>query len=305
MSELSRLVNLVPYLRAHPGVSVEEAAAEFGVKPKRILDDLAILQFVGLPGGYYGDLFEMDVDGARDDGTIFVSNVEPLGRPMTLTADQAASLLVALQMVIELGGDNEAAKSAKTKLEVVTRHAAPPVDVAVESGDEGIRAKLTEALADGRAVRISYRAGGKGDMREAVVEPGRMRTDAGFVYLDAWSRARDAWRTFRLDRLVGVEVLDETVAEREVPASLDSWFGEAAKQLTITVTRAGRWAADYYPTSAVEETEDGLEITFPVVSEDWAARLLLRLGDEILACSDASVVAKARQIAAEALRHYE
>lgn len=304
MSELSRLVNLVPFLRAHPGISVEEAAKEFSVKPKRILDDLAILQFVGLPGGLYGDLFEMDVDGARDDGAIFVRNVEPLARPMTLTADQAASLLVALQMVIELDRDNEAAKSARAKLEAATLRAAPPVDIAVEAGDASLRTRLSDALQNRQAVRLIYRAGGKGEQREADVEPHRMRTDAGFVYLDAWSRSRDAWRTFRLDRIVDVTVLDEVIEPREIPDSLDSWFGEASRQVTLTVTPAGRWAADYYPTSHVAETEQGLAITFPVVSEDWAARLLLRLGADAVSCSDEKVVARASELARAALGHY-
>lgn len=304
MSELKRLVNLVPYLKAHQGITVDEAAEAFGVKPERILADLQILQFVGLPGGYYGDLFEVDIDGARQYGDIFVRNVDVLGRPMRFTHDQVASLIVALQVVMEMGGDDSAAESALAKLRMLSLGAEPPVDVAVEAGSAGIRAELARALEAGVVVELTYRPGGASDTRSAIVEPGRMRTDAGFVYLDAWSRARDAWRTYRLDRIDGVRATDEAATPRDIPPTLDTWFGDATSQLTVVVTPAGRWTADYFPTTRVEEVDDGTAITFPLVSEDWGARLLLRLGEAVVRVSDERIAERAARLATAALEHY-
>lgn len=304
MSEqLQRLVDLVPYLWANQGVSVQEAAEEFGVKPKRILDDLAILQFVGLPGGLHGDLFEMDVDGARSDGLIFVSNVEALGRPMRLSSEQAASLLVALQLVIDLGGNNEAALSAKAKIEAVTKEP-PPVTVNVEPGDAPVLSALATALEAKRLVTLTYKVGGRGAPRQALVEPHALRTDSGYAYLDAWSRAREGWRTYRVDRIQDVQVLDERFDLRDVPAELSDWFSESTRQVTFVVTEQGRWIADYYPTLSVEERPGHVEVTFPVVSEDWAAKLWLRLGTEALDISDRAIIEHARRLAEETLEHY-
>lgn len=304
MNELERLVNLVPYLKAHQGVTVDELAATFGVTPARILSDLRILQFVGLPGGYYGDLFEVDIDGAREYGDVFVRNVDALGRPMRLTHDQVASLLVALQVVMEMGGDDDAAKSALAKLQALSLGAEPPVDVEVESGDATNRAALRLALERGVAVELTYRPGGRSERRSAVVEPARLRTDAGYAYLDAWSRSRGDWRTYRLDRIEDVEVLEETIVEREVPGHLDRWFDDAARSLTVVVTERGRWAAEYYPTTAVEAVDDGIAITFPLVSDDFGAKLLLRLGSDVVRVSDESIAERARDLARAALLHY-
>lgn len=303
-SEVQRLVNLVPFLKANQGVSVEEVARVFGVKPARVLSDLAILQFVGLPGGYYGDLFEVDVEGARTDGHIFAHNVDVLGRPMRLSHDRVASLIVALNVVMEMGGDDSAARSALAKLQALS-HATPPVEVAVESGDVDVRGALHKALDESRAAALTYRKGGRSELRHAVVEPARLRTDDGFAYLDAWSRERDDWRTFRLDRIVGVEILDEEITVREVPEHLDTWFGDVTHTLTLVVTPRGRWCAEYYPTTSVREVDEGLEVTFPLVSEDWAAHLLLRLGDDVVRVEPESVARKAAELAAAALAHYE
>lgn len=303
MTELERLVNLVPYLRAHQGVTVDEVAREFGVTRQRVLADLSILQFVGLPGGYFGDLFEVDLGGAREHGDIFVHNVEALGRPMRLTHDQVASLSVALQMVMAMGGDDAGARSALAKLEELSR-GATGVEVDLDAGTAAHRAALSRALQDHRAVSLTYRPGGAPDHRTAVVEPARLRADGGYAYLDAWSRDRDDWRTYRLDRIDDVTLLDDDAPAREVPASLDTWFADAPAEFTVTVTEAGRWCADYHPTSAVERVEEGWRITFPLVSTDWAARLLLRLGDAVVDVEQDVVVDAARDLSTRALARY-
>lgn len=304
MSELQRLMNLVPYLHAHQGIRVDEVAAEFGVSRQRIIDDLRILQFVGLPGGYHDDLFEVDLHGAREYGDIFVHNVDPLARPMRLTRDQASSLIVALQLVMEVGGDEAGARSALDKLQRLSLDAQAKVDIAVDSGGAEVRAKLARAVAERNSVELTYRAGGRGAPRTAVVEPGRLRTDGGYAYVDAWSRARDGWRTYRLDRIDAVQILDESIPDRAVPASLDTWFAEADREFTVVVTEAGRWCADYHPTTEVVAVDEGWRITFPLVSVDWGARLLLRLGDAVLHVSDDAVTAAAQSLAHAALEHY-
>lgn len=304
MNELQRLVHLVPYLNAHPGVTVAEVADEFGITQQRVLADLSILQFVGLPGGFYGDLFEVDLGGAREDGHIFATNLDALGRPMRLTGAQAASLIVALRMVLELGGDDAGAHSALAKLEALSKDAPASVEIAVDAGDEHVRATLHEAVSTGTTCLLRYRREGRGEVREATVEPMRLRTDRGYAYLDAWSRTREAWRSYRLDRIVGVELLDEHVTPREVPAELATWFSDAHTELTITVTQAGRWCADYHPTTACEEVGELWRITFPLVSLDWAARLLLRLGSAVVEVSDERVTRLAREMAREALGYY-
>lgn len=304
MSELQRLVNMVPFLNAHPGVSVAQVAEEFGVTQQRVLADLSILQFVGLPGGYYGDLFEVDLGGAREDGHIFARNLDALGRPMRLSTQQAASLIVALRVVRELGGDDAGTRSALAKLESLFADAKVGVDVDLAAGDASVRSCIHDAVEHGQVVRITYRVGGRGAQREAVVEPARLRTDRGFAYLDAWSRARESWRTYRLDRIVDAEMLDEHVPERSVPESLNTWFAEAQTELSITVTNAGRWCADYHPTTACEQVGEYWRITFPLVSQQWGARLLLRLGSDVVEVSDETVAEAARDMAREALGHY-
>ena len=49
--QVDRMLALVPYLRGREGISVEEVAKEFGVRPAQIVKDLKVLWFCGLPAG--------------------------------------------------------------------------------------------------------------------------------------------------------------------------------------------------------------------------------------------------------------
>ena len=49
--QVARLLAMVPYLQAHPGIGVAEVAADFGITRRQLLADLNVLWMCGLPGG--------------------------------------------------------------------------------------------------------------------------------------------------------------------------------------------------------------------------------------------------------------
>ena len=95
--QVGRLLALVPYIQSRQEVSVEEAAAAFGVRPAQIVKDLNVLWFCGLPGLGMGDLIDVDMDAVQGDGVIRVSNADYLSRPLRLDSSEASALIVALR----------------------------------------------------------------------------------------------------------------------------------------------------------------------------------------------------------------
>src|SRR5439155_1649046 len=63
LEQLPRLLALVPYLLARPGVPFATAAADFGVTEERLRKDLNLLWLCGLPGHYPRDLIEIEIEG--------------------------------------------------------------------------------------------------------------------------------------------------------------------------------------------------------------------------------------------------
>src|SRR2546423_13616317 len=97
---LGRLLNLVPYLLARPGIRIVEAAADLGVTEKQLREDLELLWVCGLPGYGPGDLIDMALDGDR------VTITYPAGtdRPLRPTRAEALALPVALRLLAEPPG---------------------------------------------------------------------------------------------------------------------------------------------------------------------------------------------------------
>src|SRR5919204_6243011 len=112
---LGRLLNLVPYLLARPGIAVAEAAADLGVTERQLREDLELLWVCGLPGYGPGDLIDMALDGDR----VTITYDAGIDRPLRLTRDEALALVMALRMLAETPGvgHRDAIERALAKIE--------------------------------------------------------------------------------------------------------------------------------------------------------------------------------------------
>src|ERR687884_783908 len=112
---VGRLLNLVPYLLARPGISIADAATDLGVGEVQLREDLELLWVCGLPGYGPGDLIDMAFDGDR----VTVTYDAGIDRPLRLTQDEALALVVALRMLAETPGvrTRDAIERALAKIE--------------------------------------------------------------------------------------------------------------------------------------------------------------------------------------------
>lgn len=309
--QVSRLLALVPYLQAHPNADLDETAAAFGVTPRRLLADLEVLWFVGLPGGMPGDLIDIDMDAVEQQGRISLTNADYLSRPLRFTIEEVTSLIVALRAVREVtGGEAGAAvDSALAKLAgVAGAQESRRVGFAVATSESSIRDRLAEAITAGDAIQLDYDGLTRSETTHPVVEPHRLSVRDGYVYLEGWSRDRDGWRTYRLDRITAVQPAPGGIADRGEPPPFDGGWLEVrpeAALVTLTVTDQARWIAEYYPVRSVEHTSDVWHIQLLVADPAWLRTLLLRLGPHVVAVDPPQAAESARAAAVETLGLYQ
>ena len=204
---LARLLNLVPYLLARPGIPIAEAAADLDVTERQLREDLELLWVCGLPGYGPGDLIDMAFDG----DTVTVMYDAGIDRPLRLTPDEALALVVALRMLAEMPGidGRDAIERALAKIETAAGDLADaPVAVRLP-GDLDRLADIRAAVERKHALRITYYTATRDETTERVIDPMRVLLVDGRAYLEAWCRRAEAVRLFRVDRIDGFIELDE------------------------------------------------------------------------------------------------
>ncbi|GIE95095.1 helix-turn-helix transcriptional regulator [Paractinoplanes rishiriensis] len=278
VDRLGRLLNLVPYLLARPGILVAEAAADQGVTERQLREDLELLWVCGLPGYGPGDLIDMALDGDR----VTISHDAGIDRPLRLTPDEALALVVALRMLAETPGTGtrDVIERALAKIENAAGDLADaPVAVKLPANAE--RLDRIRAAVEGRhALRITYYTAARDETTERVVDPMRVLMVEGRAYLEAWCRRAEATRMFRVDRIDAFTELDEPAAppDEAVPHDVSTGVFHPTPDLplvTVRVGRGSRWIAEYYPVEDIRRDGDEWVVTMRVTDLGWAQRLLL------------------------------
>jgi proteasome accessory factor C len=288
--QVSRLLALVPYLQKRTDMSLAQVAAEFGVGPDQIMNDLKVLWMCGLPGLTPDKMIEVDFEAIEDDpeGVVRIENADFLARPVRLGSSEASALIVALRALREGSPESshEVIDRCLVKLEdaAASGTAAPQVEVHLSRSDAGRRhaAALQGAIDTNRQARLDYYVPTRDETTQRTVDPLELLTGDGRDYLDAWCHLAQARRLFRLDRMYAVEVVDEPRQEHSLsPRDLSEGLFEPGPDDVVAVVhleRHARWVADYYPVDSVEELGDGrLAATLRVGDPRWLVRLALRL----------------------------
>ena len=290
-ARLARLLLLVPWLKANPGITIAEAANAHRVSVTQMMSDLAELYTTEVPGMFSEGMLDIaycrsdfSVDG---DCRIYVRDARKLDHPTRLAAEQVSQLIVAIDAArVSWGQSDPHLATARAKLvallpdaQLTPTHA---VRVEARSADEVV-ALVTRALESDLVLQIDYLSGGSDAVSSRVIEPVAMRAEADKVLVAAWCQSAQDWRTFRADRVTAAGISTE-------PARRPDDMGPASFQPGIDfpievhahVAAGSRWVVEDLPAAAIIGHADGTcDVTFRAGSADWVARWALRFADRV------------------------
>ena len=240
-----RLIDLVPYLVANPGVSVKETAALFKVSVTELVKDLDLLFMCGLPGYTHLELIDLSVE----DGVITIREPQNLEVPRRFTESEALILRVALSALEELLPKEKRAVVAKLRAKVSNLfNAEVPQDALFYQGDpskEKMRL-ISKSLEQGTKLQITYLNPLRQDRSVRKISIQRVKAEPKRTLIEAWCDSSKGIRTFNLSQIEKIVETDEkvTLAEEEqrdnrvlarVKANADSYFvSENQAQLKLT-----------------------------------------------------------------------
>ncbi len=230
----ARLLRLLSLLQARRDWTSTELATRLGVTTRTIRNDMDRLRRLGYPvdarpgvaGGY-----RLGTHGALP--------------PLLLDDEEAVAVAVGLRTAASgsIAGIEETSVRALAKLQQVLpsrlRHRISafqsytlPMPSHGPQVDPEVLTVIASACRDRERLRFDYRAHSGAASRRSV-EPYRLVNDRRRWYLVAWDMDRDAWRTFRVDRIeprtpTGPRFTPRALPpDREIVAQVASGVGEA------------------------------------------------------------------------------
>ena len=296
---LRRILVMLPYAIAHPGVSVDELARKFGVgDSRRIVEDLNLVFLCGLPGYGPGDLIDVTLEEDR----VFVRMADYFSAPLRLSPAEALVLGAGAAALADLPG-LEGADALRRALDKLKRAiGGPGVQVRLEEAPSAHLETLNRALEESRRVEIEYFSASRGKLTRRAVDPWRLIVSLGRWYLVGLDHLSDEERMFRVDRIKSIDILD---ARAPVPDDFDpeSYRGAYRESAGIRVAfeispDVAAWFADYYPLVSRTDLADGWQrVELTASSPRWAAGVALRLGRGIRAIEPSEVTEETRSLA--------
>lgn len=309
--QLTRMLQLVPFLVHNQGLHVQEVANRFGISRKVLEDDLRILICSGLPGGYPDDLF--DIQWENDH--VFIIQDLDLIKPVRFTVEEACALLTGLETLNGLPGIAEggALESVTLKLTAVageegfrTGSLAGPE---VAPADAAAYATVQEAIASRSQLHLVYLPAQRDSISERDVDPLRLYSLDNTWYFEAYCHAVRGLRNFRLDRVQdvrpnGAPMSPDSTPGGGVPAKL---FTANDDDITVTVqlTRRGRdLADDYYAERTAELPDGGLVADIRFGNTAWLPMFVAQHGGSARILAPAALAGAARTWLDAALARY-
>jgi predicted DNA-binding transcriptional regulator YafY len=230
----ARLLRLLSLLQARRDWTGTELAARLGVTTRTIRNDVERLRGLGYPvdarpgaaGGY-----RLGAGGALPP--LLLDDEEAVAIAVGLRAAASSSIvgieetsvraLVKLQHVLPARLHRKVSAFQSSALSMPAR--GPQVDPEVLT-------MIASACRDHWLLRFDYQSH-SGAASRRLVEPYRLVNDRRRWYLVAWDTGRDAWRTFRVDRIeprtpAGPRFTPRTLPpDREIAAQVARGIGEA------------------------------------------------------------------------------
>jgi len=291
-----RLLDLVPFLRANPGMNIKEIAAEFKVSVSEIVSDLDLLMVCGLPG--YTPLELIDL--STDEGYVTLRDPQNLEYPRNFTIHELLILKIALSALLvdsppmlhsEIG-------SLISKLDhQMPNQISSEGILFVPDNILNLRRIGEEALVKNQQVEISYRNDTKDELTNRKISLIREYESEGEYFWDAWCHLANAKRTFNLEKISSATLSMD-------PSSIGDLSGEgSALTVRLRIKQKSQFFARHQ--NILKQTEEPEIYEARIYQREWLVREILSAGETATVITPSDLKVQVKKRATQALSQYQ
>jgi predicted DNA-binding transcriptional regulator YafY len=286
----ARMLDLVPYISTHQGISRTELAADFGITDAELLSDLNALWMCG------DNRFDL-IDLEFESGYVTIRNAETLNLVRSLTTQEIISILIGLDLIRkDLPQDRDDLFQAITSLQRKLGKGLEHTIEALPSLDSQILSKVQEALSQSKKLKIDYYTASEDRISTRMITPLNLIHSEGNDFLIAFCDSSQSQRTFRVDRIRHLELSEERAAQIELHN-----LPPATSRSKVSISRDFRKCCE---SLGVDAPPSGSEISLSTFSPQWLLRTVISTGGAMTVLEPLEVRSEVSSRAKAALELY-
>ena len=295
LERTSRMLDLVPYINTHQGVSLVELAGVFEVSTEQMINDLTTLWMCGLPG--YTPLELMDLD--FESGYVSIANAPTLAKPRSITHEEGVALVLGLSVLrsaisIEREDLIDAIESLSKR---ITELVNLPLALTASSDlSHEVSASVKKAISQRSGLKIAYHSLYKDEISTRVVLPLEILENDGYLYLHAYCSTAKDFRNFRIDRIQSAETAEVEKPSKATPENPEKLRYE------VRVVRPTRDVAERF---AESDLDAGTVFKGTSFSQQWISRSVFAAGGAVELLTPVDIRSDIARRAETILNRYE
>lgn len=202
-TRLQVALNLLAMLTRAPSrcLNCNDATQQLNISPQQLTEVVNLLELVA--NETTGSRIAISIDQSQ----VFLEGNAGNFEPLRFSADEA----LAIYQIVDHFQLNP---STRERIHQALNPVVSGEFAAQTDGDPlfgGFYQVLVEAMGIGARLRMSYQSTEDSEAQTRLIDPGFITVAGDAAFLIAWNIEKDAQRTYRLDRMVSVELTDESV----------------------------------------------------------------------------------------------
>lgn len=313
LDRINRVLLIMSFVSQNQGVPVEDLAAKVSMEPSQLLKELEFILLIGKPPFQPDDYVDIYVE----DDRVYIEFDQMLNRPLRFSRPEAVALLMSLQL-LDPQVDPEGVNSLKKKIQEAIGTSEDPLSrlqerIAFEPWGSPVSrhfSLLREAIEKNRKVEIDYYSLTQNRTERRNVRPHFLTKSLGYWYLTGYCELRQDMRTFKFERILSVQPLQEGFAP---PQDLESQrhkndflklMGRNRVEIHFAPAVAA-WIEERWGSATRKADDGGVILTLFSETLEFPSRLVLEHAPHARPLNPSELVEKVRRDAAAVAALYE